>query len=82
MLRSKSPEAQMKVHYYIVDIACGLRVQTANPAPKRETQFVGDSSLGSIWRMPRDEAAAETWFAHDWLAGCGDDDPIGANGVA
>jgi sugar lactone lactonase YvrE len=44
--------------------------------------YASDSLLGSVWRMPHDGAAAETWFSHDWLAGCGEDDPIGANGVA
>lgn len=44
--------------------------------------YASDSLLGSIWRMPNDGATAEIWFSHDWLAGCGEEDPIGANGVA
>jgi sugar lactone lactonase YvrE len=43
--------------------------------------YASDSIHGSIWQMPHDGIAAESWFAHDWLAGCGEDDAIGANGV-
>jgi sugar lactone lactonase YvrE len=46
--------------------------------------YATDSILGSIWRMPPGGAAAESWFSHEWLAGCGEEGPnaIGANGVA
>ena len=44
--------------------------------------YATDSILGSIWRMPPDGMSdAETWIAHDLVAGCGEENP-GANGIA
>jgi sugar lactone lactonase YvrE len=45
--------------------------------------YASDSVLGSIWRMAPDGTSdAETWIAHDLVAGCGEEDPVGANGIA
>ena len=44
--------------------------------------YASDSLLGSIWRIPRDGTAAETWLSNDLVAGCGEEDPLGANGIA
>ena len=44
--------------------------------------YASDSILGSIWRMQGNGSSAEPWFSHDWLVGCGEEDAIGANGVA
>lgn len=49
---------------------------------KHGNLYASDSIMGAIWRFPRDGAvAAESWLAHDLLAGC-DGDPVGANGIA
>jgi sugar lactone lactonase YvrE len=46
--------------------------------------YVSDSSLGTIWRIPRG-GSAERWLQHDLLEGLGEIPgypPIGANGIA
>lgn len=49
---------------------------------KQGNLYASDSILGAIWRIPRGgAAAAESWLAHDLLAGC-PEDPVGANGIA
>jgi sugar lactone lactonase YvrE len=50
---------------------------------KHGNLYVSDSIMGAIWRIPRGaDAAAEIWFQHEWLGGCGEDEPMGANGIA
>jgi sugar lactone lactonase YvrE len=50
---------------------------------KQGNLFVSDSALGIIWRIPRDGAGdPEPWAQHEWLAGCDENSPVGANGVA
>lgn len=50
---------------------------------KQGDLYASDSILGAIWRIPLGgAAAAESWLAHDLLAGCGEQDPVGANGIA
>jgi sugar lactone lactonase YvrE len=50
---------------------------------KQGNLYVSDSILGAIWRIPRGvDAGPEIWFQHEWLGGCGDTEPMGANGVA
>ncbi len=45
--------------------------------------YATDSILGSIWRMaPDGSLEAETWISHELLAGCSEEDAVGANGIA
>jgi sugar lactone lactonase YvrE len=50
---------------------------------KQGNLYVSDSALGSIWRIPRGASGEpEPWAQHEWLAGCDENSPVGANGVA
>ena len=42
--------------------------------------YVGDSIPGLIWRIPSG-GEAEVWLQHEFVAGCGEDAQVGANGV-
>ena len=45
--------------------------------------YATDSILGSIWRMaPDGSSEAEPWFTHELLAGCSEEEAVGANGIA
>ncbi len=45
--------------------------------------YATDSILGSIWRMaPDGSSEAEPWISHELLAGCSEEDAVGANGIA
>ena len=45
--------------------------------------YASDSIMGAIWRIPSGGTAdAESWSQHELLAGCGEEMPFGANGVA
>jgi sugar lactone lactonase YvrE len=48
---------------------------------KQGDLYVSESILGEIWRIPRG-GVAESWLRDDLITGCGESDPIGANGVA
>ena len=49
---------------------------------KQGDLYVSDSALGAVWRIPRSGGGAEIWIQHDMIAGCDQENFVGANGIA